>query len=130
MLLERGTDGPLTAQIIAAGIEVHRSLGPGLLESTYEHCLCRELELREIPFQRQVPIALEYKGSLLDCGYRIDLIVGERVVVELKSVDQLLPVHTAQVLTYLKLSQIPVGLLLNFNVAALKYGLRRLNLKF
>ena len=123
-------DDPLTEGIIAAGIEVHRELGPGLLESTYEHCLCREMELRGIPFRRQVPIALEYKGSTLDCGYRIDLIVAERVVVELKSVEKILPIHVAQVLTYLKLSQHSIGLLLNFHVAALTYGGRRVTLKF
>ena len=119
----------LTEEIIAAGIEVHRRLGPGLLESTYEHCLCRELSLRGISYRRQAPIPLEYRGTSLDCGYRIDVLVSDRVVVELKSIDQILPVHVAQVLTYLKLSRHPVGLLMNFNVVALKYGLRRVTLR-
>ena len=96
-----------------------------LLESAYEQCLCRELALREIPFRRQVPLPVEYKGTVLDCGYRID-VVAENVVVELKAVDHLQPVHLAQVLTYLKLGGYPTGLLVNFNVAVLKRGLRRL----
>jgi GxxExxY protein len=119
----------LTEEIISAGIEVHRWLGPGLLESAYEQCLCREFDVRRIPYRRQMPIAIEYKGSTLDCGYRIDLLVSDRVVIELKALDQLLPVHVAQLLTYLKLSRYPVGLLMNFNVVALKYGLRRVTLR-
>jgi GxxExxY protein len=119
----------LTEQVIAAGIEVHRRLGPGLLESTYEHCLCRELDLRGIAYRRQLPIPIEYRGTTLDCGYRIDLLVDDRVVIELKSLDQILPVHVAQLLTYLKLSHYPVGLLMNFNVVALKYGLRRVTIR-
>ena len=121
----RRTDDPVTERIIGACIEVHRLLGPGLLESAYEQCLCRELALREIPFRRQVPLPVEYKGTVLDCGYRID-VVAENVVVELKAVDHLQPVHLAQVLTYLKLGGYPTGLLVNFNVAVLKRGLRRL----
>jgi GxxExxY protein len=121
---------PLSGQIIAAGIEVHRALGPGLLESVYEHCLCRELEFRGIPFQRQVPLGIGYRGSLVDCAYRIDLIVDEQIIVELKAVDRILPIHLAQVLTYLKLSNHPIGLLINFNVTSLRTGLRRVTLKF
>src|SRR6266550_6217782 len=121
----RRTDDPVTEQIIGACIEVHRLLGPGLLESAYQQCLCRELALREIPFRRQVPLPVEYKGTVLDCGYRID-VVAQNVVVELKAVDHLQPVHLAQVLTYLKLGGYPTGLLVNFNVAVLKRGLRRL----
>ena len=94
----RRTDDPVTERIIGACIEVHRLLGPGLLESAYQQCLCRELALREIPFRRQVPLPVEYKGTVLDCGYRID-VVAENVVVELRAVDHLQPVHLAQVLT-------------------------------
>ena len=116
----------LTAAIIGAAIEVHRHLGPGLLESAYEECLCRELELRRIAFERQKPLPLEYKGARLDCGYRIDLLVEGRVVVEVKAVGAPAPIHEAQVLTYLKLAQAKVGLLINFNVPVLKAGLKRL----
>jgi GxxExxY protein len=94
----------LTEKVIGAAIEVHRALGPGLLESAYEECLCRELDLRELAFQRQVPLPVEYKGVKLDCGYRLDLIVQEAVVLELKCVERILPVHEAQLLTYLKLT--------------------------
>ena len=116
----------LTSQIIAAAIEVHRELGPGLLESAYEECLCYELSLRGLEFQRQVPLPVRYKQVLLDCGYRIDLLVAKLVVVELKSVAALEPIHDAQLLTYLKLGGWQVGLLLNFNVPVLKDGIRRL----
>ena len=116
----------ITETIIGAAIEVHRALGPGLLESTYETCLCRELDLRGIRFERQVALPVEYKGERLDCGYRIDLVVADEVVVEIKAVECLLPVHDAQLLTYLRLSRHPVGLLINFNVPVLKQGLRRL----
>src|SRR5436853_4788657 len=91
----------LTSAIIGAAIEVHRELGPGLLESAYEACLCHELLLRGLPFQRQVPLAVSYKGLLLECGYRIDLVVGDAVVVELKSVDAVIPIHEAQLMTHL-----------------------------
>ncbi|MGB9593741.1 MAG: GxxExxY protein [Anaerolineae bacterium] len=120
----------ITEAIIGAAIEVHRALGPGLLESAYEECLCRELSLRKIPFERQYPLPLEYKGLQLDCGYRLDLLVGNAVVVELKAVEELLPIHTAQVLTYLRLGGWRVGLLINFNVPVLKHGIRRLALGF
>ncbi|HEX3420723.1 MAG TPA: GxxExxY protein [Candidatus Udaeobacter sp.] len=106
----------LTDAVIGAAMEVHRALGQGLLESTYEMCLCRELAVRGIPFERQVPIAVEYKGVKLDCEYRADIIVDSRILVEIKAIDSLLPVHDTQLLTYLKL---------NFNVELLKHGLRR-----
>jgi GxxExxY protein len=114
--------GDLTGEIIGAAIEVHRQLGPGLLESAYEECLCHELRLRKLEFQRQVPLPVQYKGVNLDCGYRIDLLVAEQVVVELKSVETLAPVHEAQLLTYLRLSRKRVGLLINFGAPALKRG--------
>lgn len=116
----------LTEKIIASAIEVHRHLGPGLLESTYEQCLCHELHLREVPFERQKALPLEYKGIKLDCGYRMDLIVDNKVVVELKCVGKILPVHEAQMLTYLKLSNIKVGLIINFYTDVLKNGIKRL----
>ena len=112
----------LTEQIIGAAIEVHRALGPGLLESAYEECLCRELSLRELTFQRQLPLPVEYKGVKLDCGYRIDVVVENSVILELKCVEHLLPVHEAQLLTYLRLANRRVGLILNFNVATLVRG--------
>jgi GxxExxY protein len=115
----------LTDAIIGGAMEVHRTLGPGLLESTYEMCLCRELNIRGIPFERQVPIPVEYKGIKLDCGYRADIIVDSRILVEVKAIDSLLPVHDAQLLTYLKLGGWKIGLLINFNVELLKHGLRR-----
>jgi GxxExxY protein len=112
----------LTEKIIGAAIEVHRALGPGLLESAYEECLCRELNLRELSFERQVPLPVEYKGVKLDCGYRLDLIVQDVVILELKCVEHLLPVHDAQLLTYLKLTRKRVGIIINFNVATLVRG--------
>jgi GxxExxY protein len=115
-----------TEAIIGAAIEVHRHLGPGLLESAYEECLCQELMLRNIPFKRQFPLPVSYKGKDLDCGYRIDLLVNDEVVVELKAVENLLPIHEAQTLTYMKLGGWHVGLLLNFNVPILKSGIKRL----
>jgi GxxExxY protein len=120
----------VTRAIIGAAIEVHRSLGPGLLESAYEECLCRELSLRQLAFERQRVLPLEYKGVKLDCGYRVDLLVAEMVLVELKSVEAILPIHEAQVLTYLKLGGWQLGLLINFNVVALKNGVRRLVHRF
>jgi GxxExxY protein len=115
----------LTKEIISAAIEVHRALGPGLLESAYQECLCRELSLRKVPFERQVPLPVEFKGLRLDCGYRLDLLVAKTVVVEIKAVESLLSIHEAQLLTYLKLGGWKVGLLINFNVSALKNGIRR-----
>ena len=116
----------LTDAIIGAAIEVHRSLGPGLLESAYEECLARELELRGIPFERQKPLPIKYKGFELDCGYRVDLLVAGEVVVEVKAVDALIPIHHAQLLTYLKLGGWKVGLLINFHATLLKSGIKRL----
>ena len=115
----------LTEAIIGAAMEVHRTLGPGLLESTYEMCLCRELSIREIPLERQVPIAVEYKGVKLDCGYRADIVVAGMILAEIKAIDSLLPIHDAQLLSYLKLGGWKIGLLINFNVELLKNGLRR-----
>ena len=117
---------PLTEKVIGLAIEVHRVLGRGLLESAYEECFCFELKSREVSFQRQVQLPVVYKNIKLDCGYRMDVVVDERLVVELKTVDRLLPIHDAQLLTYLKLSKIRTGLLLNFNTAVLKDGIRRL----
>jgi GxxExxY protein len=112
----------LTEKVIGAAIEVHRALGPGLLESAYEECMCRELDLRGLAFQRQVPLPVEYKGVKLDCGYRLDLVVQEAVILELKCVDHILPVHEAQLLTYLKLTGKRIGLIINFNVSVLVRG--------
>jgi GxxExxY protein len=111
--------------VIGCAIEVHRALGPGLLESAYEICLCRELSLRKIQFECQRPLPVTYKGVKLDCGYRADLIVDERVLVEVKAVDQLAAIHDPQLLSYLKLSELKVGLLINFNVRILTHGVRR-----
>jgi GxxExxY protein len=116
----------LSGRVIGLAIEVHRHLGPGLLESSYEECLCCELAEHRIPFARQVPVPLVYKDKLLDCGYRLDLVVDQKVVVEVKSVEQLVAIHTAQLLTYLRLSNHKVGLLLNVNTLTLKDGIRRL----
>ena len=116
----------LTEEIIGAAIEIHRYLGPGLLESTYEECLCHEFKLRNISFERQKPIPLEYKGISLDCGYRIDIIVENKIVLELKCVDTIIPVHEAQLLTYLKLSGIKVGFILNFHVSVMRDGIKRM----
>jgi GxxExxY protein len=115
----------LTEKIIGAAIEVHRHLGPGLLESTYETCLAYELEQQGLTVERQKALPLVYKDIQLDQGYRIDLWVAQKVVVELKVVEQLTPVHEAQVLSYLKFSGCPIGLLFNFNVKLLKDGMRR-----
>lgn len=115
----------LTNEIIGAGIEVHRHLGPGLLESAYSECLCRELDLRGIKFNREVPLPVIYKEVRIDCSYRLDFVVEETVIVEIKAVDQLLPVHEAQLLTYLKISGKRVGLLMNFYESVLKDGIRR-----
>jgi GxxExxY protein len=114
----------LSERVLGCAIEVHRQLGPGLLESTYEQCLAYELSQLKIPFKFQVELPVEYKQIKLDCGYRIDLLVDSRIIVELKSVEQVLPIHEAQILTYMKLSGISVGLLINFNVSILKRGRR------
>lgn len=119
---------PLTERIIGFAIEVHRHLGPGLLESAYEECLCYELSENGIAFRRQVPLPVVYKAVRLDCGYRIDVVVENRVILELKSAERLMPIHDAQVLTYMRLSGIRTGLLLNFNTPVLKDGIRQLML--
>jgi GxxExxY protein len=117
---------PITERIIGAAIEVHRALGPGLLESAYETCLSHELSGRAVSFRRQVPIPVRYKGIDLDCGYRADLVVEDEVVVEIKTVERLTALHEAQLLTYLKLAGLRTGLLINFNTAVLKDGVKRL----
>ncbi len=122
--IEEGKD-PRTSPIIGAAIEVHRNLGPGLLESAYEECLCHELHLRGLDFKRQEPLPLLYKGLRLDCGYKLDLIVQDQVILKLKAVEKLLPIHEAQLLTYLRLTGKRVGLLINFNVPLLTQGIIR-----
>jgi GxxExxY protein len=116
MLLEQ----QITEAIIGAAIEVHRELGPGLLESAYEECFCHELHLRGLSFQRQVELPVTYKGIKLDCGYRLDVVIENAVIVGLKSIEQISPIHHAQLLTHLRLAGKKVGLLINFNVAVLK----------
>ena len=115
----------LTGIVIGAAIEVHKELGPGLLESAYEQCLCMELDQKNIPYRRQVAIPVYYKGTQLDCGYRADILIPDRLIIELKACEKLLPIHHAQILTYLKLARIKTGLLINFNVPVLKKGLKR-----
>ena len=124
-LARQTTRDPRTDEIIAAAIEVHRHLGPGLLESAYEECLCRELQLRNVPFHRQIPLPVDYKGVKLDCGYRIDLLVNDEVILELKAIEKILPVHEAQLLSYLRLLNKRLGLLINFCVPVLKEGIVR-----
>jgi GxxExxY protein len=119
-------DNRLTHQIIGATIDVHRELRPGLLESTYEECLAHELTLRGIPFERQKPVPVRYKGLELECGYRLDILVDNHIILELKAVETILPVHQAQLLTYLKLTGCKIGILLNFNVAIMREGIKRL----
>ena len=116
----------LTHQIRGAAIEVHKELGPGLLESAYEECLCHELSLRRLGFQRQVPLPVTYKGIKLDCGYRLDMVAEDKIVLELKSVQETTPLHEAQLLTYLRLSGKKVGLLMNFNTTLMKDGIKRM----
>lgn len=120
------TDDQLTHAIIGAAIDVHRTLGPGLVESAYEECLAREFVIRQIPFERQKPVPLVYKDVKLDCGYRIDLLVGGKVVLEIKAIEAIAPIHEAILLTYLRLSGCTVGLLINFHNVVLKEGIRRL----
>ena len=120
----------ISRKVIGAAIEVHRALGPGLLESAYEECLCKELTLQKISFERQRPLPLEYKGVKLECGYRLDLLVEDTVVLEVKAVDAIISIHEAQLLTYMKLGGWKVGLLINFNVPVLKQGIKRLVLGF
>jgi len=118
-------ENPLSRAIIGAAIEVHKQLGPGLLESAYEECLAHEFSLRQIPFERQKPLPIVYKEVKLDVGYRLDFLVNNLVVVELKTVDKLAPIHEAQIITYLKLTGCKLGLLLNFNVRLMKNGIKR-----
>lgn len=120
----------LTEKTIGAAIEVHRHLGPGLLESSYRLCLCHELKTQGIRFETEKPLPIDYKGCRLDCGYRVDLLVEDALVIEIKSLDSLLPVHEAQLLSYMKLGHWQIGLLINFNVNLLKDGIRRRVLGF
>ena len=115
----------LSTKVIGCALEVHRNLGPGLLESTYEQCLAHELCLADIPFELQKGLPVDYKEVKLECGYRIDLLIDNQLIVELKAVDKLLSIHEAQLMTYMKLTNIPVGLLMNFNVKLLKNGIQR-----
>jgi len=115
----------LASQVVDAAFAVHCELGPGLLESAYETALCRELNLRHIPFEHQKAMPVHYKGTALDCGYRIDLLVDGAIVIELKALDELAPIHEAQLFTYLKLTGCQLGFLINFNVRLIKHGIRR-----
>lgn len=119
------TINQITEIVIGRCIEIHSTLGPGLLESAYEECLCFELSQAGLSFERQKAIPVRYKNVKLDCGYRVDLLVENGVVLELKSVEKILPIHEAQLLTYLKLTEMTVGLIINFNVPVLKTGIRR-----
>ena len=119
---------PLTHAIINAAIEVHRSLGPGLLESSYEACLVYELQRRNLQIEQQKPLPIFYKDIKLDCGYRLDLLVENQVVIEIKSINEIAPIHKSQLLSYLKLSNYKKGLLINFNVKILKDGIRRMRI--
>ena len=116
----------LSSSIIGAAIEVHKAIGPGLLESAYEECMCHELNIRGFAFERQRPLTVRYKGIYLDCGYRLDVVVEGAIILELKSCETIKPIHRAQLLTYLKLSGLSLGLLLNFNVTLMKDGIVRI----
>ena len=116
----------LSSRIISAAIEVHKNLGPGLLESAYEECLCHELSIQGLLFEKQKPLSIDYKGKKLDCGYRLDIIVEKAVIIELKSCEKIEPIHKAQLLTYLKLSELNLGLILNFNVPLMRDGIVRI----
>ena len=120
----------LSSTIIGAAIEVHQILGPDLLESAYKECLCKELGLRDLLIERQKPLPLEYKGDKLDCGYRLDVVVEQAIIIELKACKEIEPIHKAQLLTYLKLSKLSLGLLLNFNVPLMRDGIVRIVNKF
>jgi GxxExxY protein len=126
MGFEKASEDKITEKIIGCAIEVHKVLGPGLLESAYEECLCYELFQLGLKFERQVDLPIVYKGVRLDCGYRMDLVVENQVIVEIKAVEKLLPIHEAQLLSYLKLDNKSVGLLLNFHSTILKNGLKRI----
>ena len=116
----------LSSKIIGAAIEVHKTLGPGLLESAYEECLCHELSIQGLLFEKQKPLSVDYKGKKLDCGYRMDIVVEKEVIIELKSCEKVEPIHKAQLLTYLKLSGLNLGLILNFNVPLMRDGIVRI----
>ena len=116
----------LSNKIIGAAIEVHKTLGPGLLESAYEECMCHELDLRGLSYERQKPLPVFYKGTKLDCGYRLDIVVNEGIILELKSCESIEPIHKAQLLTYLKLSGLKLGLILNFKTPMMKDGIVRI----
>ena len=116
----------LSSRIISAAIEVHKNLGPGLLESAYEECLCHELSIQGLLFEKQKPLSIDYKGKKLDCGYRLDIVVEKAVIIELKSCEKIEPIHKAQLLTYLKLSELNLGLILNFNVPLMRDGIVRI----
>ena len=116
----------LSSKIIGAAIEVHKALGPGSLESAYEECLCQEFSLQHVSHKRQKPLPLTYKGKILDCGYRLDIVVENAIIIELKSCERIEPIHKAQLLTYLKLSGLSLGLLLNFNVPIMRDGVVRI----
>jgi GxxExxY protein len=116
----------LSSKIIGAAIEVHKTLGPGLLESAYEECLCHELSIQGMLFEKQKPLSIDYKGKKLDCGYRLDIVVEKAVIIELKSCEKIEPIHKAQLLTYLKLSGLNLGLILNFNVTLMRDGIVRI----
>jgi len=116
----------LSNRVIGCALEVHRHLGPGLLESTYEQCLAYEMKVAGMAFKLQHALPVEYKNIKLDCGYRIDMLVDNSIIIELKSVDKILPIHQAQLLTYMKLADISIGLLINFNVKYLKDGIKRM----
>lgn len=120
----------VTEKVVGAAIEVHKAIGPGLLESAYEECLVHEMQLRALRFERQVVLPITYKDVVLDCGYRLDFLVEQAIVLELKAVDALQPIHEAQLLTYLKLGGWTVGLLINFNVPVLKSGIKRVVLNY
>jgi GxxExxY protein len=123
--MEEAARRQLTEKIIGGAMEVHRALGPGLLESVYEECLCHKLKLQGLALERQIPLPVVYKGVALECGYRMDIVVENVVLLELKTVEKLLPIHEAQLLTYLKLSGLRLGLLINFHVPLLRDGIKR-----
>jgi len=124
MEIMKGVESAMVSKVIGCAIEVHRNLGPGLLESAYESCLCRELILNEISFERQVPLEVVYKGERIDCAYRMDIVVDGSLLLELKSTETILPIHQAQIISYLNLSGLKQGLLINFNVRVLKEGIK------
>ncbi len=128
MIIEPIEITELSRSVIGADIEVHKELGPGLLESAYEECLCHELGLRHIAFDRQKPLPISYKGTRIDCGYRMDVVVEDMIILELKACKKIEEIHKAQLLTYLKLTGLKLGLLFNFNVPLLKEGIVRISL--